>query len=650
MIKSALLYMKKFRLLNLILFNIGFFCLFFASSASAALTANGCVTNDMLFGIQCNSPDSFCNLNAVNPGDRCTVESVSSCPTIANQLSNVFSCNSNSCDLTCLGTATKCGNTCIAKLTGCATMNCSDTTKCATCNTNYSLCNLTTGNGTCIDNTTNKCATYVGTCSSSNSSGYCASCLSGYTRCADSGDSDYNKCFVNSSCSSGYVYNYCTQSCVLNQTTLKLGFDSVSGATSVIQSSVANASIFTDYLKNVSIGSSATTKPFNVSSYSNFENIAYGVTPFSTDLMALATVEYVTAALATTTQIISGSNPWTLSGNNLFASSTSWNVGIGTSTSVAKLQINTTTGGADALILKTNTQNNGYRFYFSNPIGGGSDLNIESQNGDGRIKLKAYQLELSGLTAGISGLSTLTVGNGVLFGGSSHQITRNGAELRFIANNSGGANPFFSWVNNTGTEKMRLDAHGYLGISSSSPSRLLSFKTDTGTSINLGGAKIENLKAPESNDEAVNLAFLNGLLEETVTEISSSTISVGKFVGVTDNTYTGDNNGNPGYAYAHNQCKNGAGPLYGSHVCSAAEILNSIASSSTVPVDVVWIFNGPPGFTASANDCNARRVAVEIIGVNKQYGTYWEGTGLGSENGSGFLGYCTLSLKFACCK
>ncbi len=55
------------------------------------------------------------------------------------------------------------------------------------------------------------------------------------------------------------------------------------------------------------------------------------------------------------------------------------NVGIGTTNPGAKLQIDTTVGGTDALILRDATNDKTARFFFSAPIGQGPDLNIDAQ-------------------------------------------------------------------------------------------------------------------------------------------------------------------------------------------------------------------------------------------------------------------------------
>jgi len=123
--------------------------------------------------------------------------------------------------------------------------------------------------------------------------------------------------------------------------------------------------------------------------------------------------------------------------------------------------------------------------------------------------------------------------------------------------------------------------------------------------------------------------------------------SVSYFATVTSSTYNGNNNGHPGYAYAHDRCKD---QLAGSHVCTAEEILNTIRDGKTMPSVDVWIFNGPPGYTAMANDCDGRRSVVGS-GTYAAYGSYWQMSDTSYlPHGRGLLYTCDKYLRFACCK
>ena len=121
--------------------------------------------------------------------------------------------------------------------------------------------------------------------------------------------------------------------------------------------------------------------------------------------------------------------------------------------------------------------------------------------------------------------------------------------------------------------------------------------------------------------------------------------SVSYFSTVTSNTYNGNNNGTAGYAQAHALCN---AQLSGSHVCSVEEILNTIRDNKDMPSVDAWIFSGPPGYTAAANDCEAR----STDSGSSKYGTYWQAPnpGAGYPKGRGLLAFCNNSIRLACCR
>jgi hypothetical protein len=134
-----------------------------------------------------------------------------------------------------------------------------------------------------------------------------------------------------------------------------------------------------------------------------------------------------------------------------------------------------------------------------------------------------------------------------------------------------------------------------------------------------------------ANEDVVNKEYLDYKL--------SSTSSGGEYVGVTTATANGNNTG---YAGAHAIC---VAQYPGSHVCSGAEILNSIVKGKyvTAAAGTYWIFNGPPAYTAQANDCNGRTSAASNV-----YGAIWVVGG--APQGYGMLTGCNNSNSFVCCK
>lgn len=86
----------------------------------------------------------------------------------------------------------------------------------------------------------------------------------------------------------------------------------------------------------------------------------------------------------------------------------------------------------------------------------------------------------------------------------------------------------------------------------------------------------------------------------------------------------------------------------GSHLCETDEILGIIRSQSityfgTGNVDGAWIAEGPPGFTANANDCNGW-----TNNTDTRYGPFWVYDNVGG--GMGWLAPCNASKPLSCCK
>jgi len=87
----------------------------------------------------------------------------------------------------------------------------------------------------------------------------------------------------------------------------------------------------------------------------------------------------------------------------------------------------------------------------------------------------------------------------------------------------------------------------------------------------------------------------------------------------------------------------------GGHICSTAEVLNSIkcrspklSGGSLDGVDA-WIQDGPPGFTAPANDCQGWQSSAP-----NHLGRMWRFDP--ANGGQGFLTTCNTRIGFACCR
>ncbi len=113
------------------------------------------------------------------------------------------------------------------------------------------------------------------------------------------------------------------------------------------------------------------------------------------------------------------------------------------------------------------------------------------------------------------------------------------------------------------------------------------------------------------------------------------------YVGSTSGTYSGNNSGVPGYNQAYILCE---AAYSGSHVCTPDDMLSNIKFGTLYPSTNVWIFAGPPGYIASANDCGGR-----TKNVSTSLGAYWEATTTEYTKGRGFLMECQKTLNIACC-
>jgi hypothetical protein len=183
-----------------------------------------------------------------------------------------------------------------------------------------------------------------------------------------------------------------------------------------------------------------------------------------------------------------------------------------------------------------------------------------------------------------------------------------------------------------------IKPNGNVGIGTTTPTARLSVVPASGYAILAGLFKIGNVDYPMFEDDAATKGYVDAALS-----VATSTMtSISSFVGVTSATFSGNNSGNAGYAYAHAQCN----AVYsGSHVCAAFEILNTIKEGGTPPDQDAWIFNGPPAYTALANDCDAR-----TSGSSAAYGAYWQKPATGYAEGRGLLMQCNNVLRFACCQ
>jgi len=139
----------------------------------------------------------------------------------------------------------------------------------------------------------------------------------------------------------------------------------------------------------------------------------------------------------------------------------------------------------------------------------------------------------------------------------------------------------------------------------------------------------------------------NNLIVTSKGDVNSGRCFGPVYVGQTQASYTGNLNGavNVGYDDANALC---SGSILGSHVCTTSEILETVKClpASLPAADQAWISNGPPGYTARANDC-VGWTSTSPSGPTIVYGAIWA---FDANGGVGWVTTCNQSLKFSCCK
>lgn len=121
---------------------------------------------------------------------------------------------------------------------------------------------------------------------------------------------------------------------------------------------------------------------------------------------------------------------------------------------------------------------------------------------------------------------------------------------------------------------------------------------------------------------------------------------VGLYVGKTAGTYDGAGAGS--YENANNFCANGGGALTDSHVCTPMEMINTYnhnPSELAGETDPLWLNSGAPAYYSSvSNDCLGWTTNGKFYG-SPVYGSVWQSSGK-----YGMMTFCSVSLKYACCK
>jgi hypothetical protein len=274
--------------------------------------------------------------------------------------------------------------------------------------------------------------------------------------------------------------------------------------------------------------------------------------------------------LATKAYVDSSVKLWVNNGTSLYASSTGWSVGIGTTSPDTKLHIYDATSG---------------------PI-----------------------ISLSGSDSNYRGLAIKNTSNN---------------EKWFIGNNTS-SNSFVIRANNSNDVLPVSSSAGNVGIGSSSPGYTLSV-SGTGYFSNTVTAA-----PPTATGNVATKGYVDNLISE---------LSVGPtiFVGLSTTVMSPNQSG---YSGVNNNICQAVSST--SHLCTVEDILEIVNNGQaiTIPTTSVgyWISNGPPGYTANANDCAGFTTSSPNF-----LGAVWMRND-SYPNGVGALRYCNATGYFACCK
>jgi len=171
---------------------------------------------------------------------------------------------------------------------------------------------------------------------------------------------------------------------------------------------------------------------------------------------------------------------------------------------------------------------------------------------------------------------------------------------------------------------------------------------DNGTNVSIGTTSSEGtlmvsgtgyftgilkVATPVTSSDAVNLSYLIEAMKSTHDVI---------FAGHTGPYYNGANGG---YDNANAICDTA---YDGSHICTTEDILRIINSGNvnSIPTTTIgyWIVNGPPAYTANANDCVGFTTSSSAM-----LGNVWIKPPE-YPNSFGILRHCNQEHQFACCK
>ena len=234
----------------------------------------------------------------------------------------------------------------------------------------------------------------------------------------------------------------------------------------------------------------------------------------------------------TITSNISASSLWKFSGSTLYASTTSWNVGIGTTTTSMKFDVNGKARISTGLIVPKiyPSADSASAFQINKADGTTNVFDVDTSNlrvGIGTTapteKLHVYSTDSSTNILIDSAYNSLNAKTNILFMTDTGSYYHNRAEISGYepADELGGTLEFKT-ADATATlqSRMLINRNGYVGIGSTTPGVLLSLNPGANiVGLSLGGGKINGLAMPIYNNEAANKQYV----DQTITANISGT-------------------------------------------------------------------------------------------------------------------------------
>jgi hypothetical protein len=244
----------------------------------------------------------------------------------------------------------------------------------------------------------------------------------------------------------------------------------------------------------------------------------------------------------------------------------------------------------------------------------------------------SYNIAIGGAAGQLisGGGNNTTSANSIFLGYDTRPLADGDTNEIVIGHLAIGAGSNSVMLGNSSVTKTVLN--GNVGVGTSTPNAKLEVIPASGYSILAGNYKIGNVASPTADSDVVTMGWVNSAL--------SSVSAAAVYSTSTPATYAGSQSG---YSGANALC---AAVVAGTHACTTGEIFNTIntGAGATIPSGTtLWVSNGPPGYTANANDCMGWTSAVA-----GNYGTVW--VKLATGDGFGSLNVCNTARSFACCQ